>query len=138
MKALWSITSGLVVACAAPLAAIAQTFPHDAVAPSDEELRLRITGKTFHATLSGGGRWEVNYRPGGGFTGKTKFKPDGPEDDDEAGWTTQNGKLCRVDLEGATVCNEVRKQGSDLYVQRDDGQVVKIEPDAPAAPPQNR
>jgi hypothetical protein len=116
------------VACAAPLAAIAQTFPHDAVAPSDEELRLRITGKTFHATLSGGGRWEVNYRPGGGFTGKTKYQP-GKEDNDEAGWTTQNGKLCRVDLEGATVCNEVRVQGSDLYLQRDDGTVVKVEPD---------
>ena len=116
-------------ACAMPLAAIAQTFPHDSVPPSDEELRLRITGKTFHATLSGGDRWRVDYKPGGGFSSKTKFKADNSEYDDEAGWTTQKGKLCRVDLEGATVCNEVRIQGPDTYLQRDDGTVVKIEPD---------
>jgi hypothetical protein len=28
------------------------------------------------------------------------------------------------------VCNEVRIQGKDTYMQRDDGQIVKIEPDA--------
>jgi hypothetical protein len=129
MKALVSITLGI-LAVAPPLAALAQTFPLDSVPPSDQELRLRITGKTFHATLSGGDRWHVEYKPGGGFSSKTQYKSDNSEYDDEAGWTTQNGKICRVDLEGATVCNEVRIQGKDTYMQRDDGQIVKIEPDA--------
>ena len=128
MKAPWSATFAI-LACGVPLAAIAQTFPLDSVPPSDQELRLRITGKTFHATLTGGDRLHIEYKPGGGFSSKTRFKADDSEYDDEAGWTTQNGKICRVDLEGATVCNEVRIQGKDTYIQRDDGTVMKIEPD---------
>ena len=129
MRALW--TSLLVIAAAVlPMAVHGQTFPKDTTAPSADELKLRITGKSFHARLSGGGTWHVDYKPGGGMRMKTRNSLDGPEQlDEEGGWEVQDGRICRIDLKGATVCNEVRVSGNHLYMQRETGDVVEIDPD---------
>jgi hypothetical protein len=128
MKAHWpqllAVLAGLL-----PITAHAQTFPKDTVPPTAEELKLRITGKSFHAKLSGGGTWHVDYKPGGGFRMKTRNSLDGPEQiDEEGGWEVQDGRICRIDLKGATVCNEVRTADGHLYMLRD-GEVVEIDPD---------
>ena len=113
-----------------PATARAQTFPKDTVPPSADELKLRITGKSFHARLSGGGTWHVDYQPGGGFRMKTRNSLDGPEQvDEEGGWEAQDGRICRIDLKGATVCNDVRVSGNHIYMLRENGEVVQIDPD---------
>jgi hypothetical protein len=113
-----------------PATAHAQTFPKDTVPPTADELKLRITGKSFHAQLSGGGTWHVDYKPGGGFRMKTRNSLDGPEQvDEDGGWEARDGRICRIDLRGATVCNEVRVSGDHLYMLRENGEVVQIDPD---------
>jgi hypothetical protein len=129
MKAHWPLLLAVLAGLLAPTAR-AQTFPKDTVPPSAEELRLRITGKSFHARLSGGGTWHVDYKPGGGFHTKTRSSPEGPEPvDEEGGWEVQDGRICRIDLKGATVCNEVRVAGEHLYMQRENGEIVEVDPD---------
>jgi hypothetical protein len=119
-----------VFATLAPGTAYAQTFPKDSVPPSADELKLRITGKSFHARLSGGGTWHIDYKPGGGFMMKTRNSLDAPEHvDDEGGWEVHDGRICRIDLKGATICNEVRVAGSHVYMQSDNGEVMEIDPD---------
>src|SRR6478752_2716657 len=128
MKAHWPLLLA-VLAGLLPATARAQTFPKDTVQPSADELKLRITGKSFHARLSGGGTWHVDYKPGGGLRMKTRNSLDGREMvDEEGGWEVQDGRICRIDLKGATVCNEVRVEGEHLYMLRD-GEVVQISPE---------
>jgi hypothetical protein len=128
MKAHWPLLLA-VLAALLPAAACAQTFPKDTVPPTADELKLRITGKSFHARLSGGGTWHVDYKPGGGVRVKTRNSLEAPEQvDEEGGWDVQDGRICRIDLKGATVCNEVRMAGDRLYMMRD-GEVVEIDPD---------
>ena len=128
MKAHWPLLLA-VLAGLLPATARAQTFPKDTVPPTADELKLRITGKSFNARLSGGGTWHVDYKPGGGLRVKTRNSLSAPEQvDEEGGWEVQDGRICRIDLKGATVCNEVRVAGDHIYMLRD-GEVVEISPE---------
>ena len=61
---------------------------------------------------------------------KTRNSLDGPEVvDDEGGWEVQDGRICRINLKGATICNDVQVSGSHVYVKQDNGEIVEINPE---------
>lgn len=118
----------LPVALAALLAACASgpppasEFPAGAKAPSAAEVTALLKGKSFD--LSGPGGVRTDYAKEGNaitvyFSGRS----------DVGTWRAEDGRVCMENfraIQGA--CNDVRMIGSDIYVKRSNGQVVKLSP----------
>lgn len=118
----------LPLALAALLAACASgpppatDFPAGAKAPSAAEVTTLLRGKSFD--FSGPGGVRTDYAKEGNaitvyFSGRS----------DVGTWRTEDGRVCLENfrtIPGA--CNDVRMVGSDAYLKRSNGQVVKLIP----------
>ncbi len=118
----------LPVALAALLAACASgpppasEFPAGAKAPSAAEVTALLKGKSFD--LSGPGGVRTDYAKEGNaitvyFSGRS----------DVGTWRAEDGRVCMENFRAIRgACNDVRLIGSDIYVKRSNGQVVKLSP----------
>jgi hypothetical protein len=114
--------------CAAFLAGCASgpppatEFPSGAHAPTATEITSAFQGKSFN--FSGPGGIRTDYAKQGNavtvyFSGRS----------DVGTWRTEDGKVCLENfLALPSACNDVRMVGSETYLKRTNGQVVKLTP----------
>ena len=111
-------------AAAAPGVAGAPTeFPGDAQSISAADLARKVSGKVFSVDLQNGMRWRLDYKANGYLFVNVSngMATSGP-------WRAEDGRLCTHMRGGSASCNEVREQGQRLYVKRDNGDVIALNP----------
>jgi hypothetical protein len=98
-------------------------FPADAAALSAEALKRKITGKVFDVRLHDGTRWRLDYRGSGylfvNVSGGGSIS--GP-------WRAEESRICAQMRGSPESCNEVREQGPRIYLKRDNGDVIALDP----------
>ena len=117
------------VASPAPGAAPAGTpgapreFPADAQSVAASDLARKLAGKVFNVQLHDGMRWRLDYRANGYLfvNASNGGATSGP-------WRAEEGRLCTQMKGAAGSCNEVREQGQRLYLKRDNGDVIALDP----------
>ncbi len=103
--------------------ALGADFPADAQPLSADALARRVSGKTFDVQLQNGIRWRLDYKANGYLfvnvsTGQATSGP----------WRAEDGRLCSHMRGASASCNEVREQGQRLYVKRDNGELIVLNP----------
>lgn len=98
-------------------------FPADAQPLSAADLARKVSGKVFNVELQNGIRWRLDYKTNGYLFVNVSngMATSGP-------WRAEEGRLCTHMRGGSASCNEVREQGQRLYVKRDNGDVIALNP----------
>ena len=97
-------------------------FPPDAVPLSAEAVSKKVSGTTFDTQLYDGTRVRLEYKANGYlFLNAPGFANSGP-------WRAEESRICSQMKNAAASCNEVREQGKQLYVKRDNGEVIALTP----------
>lgn len=97
-------------------------FPPDAVPLSAEAVSKKVSGTTFDTQLHNGTRVRLEYKANGYlFLNAPSFANSGP-------WRAEEGRICSQMKNAAASCNEVRERGQQLYVKRDNGEVIALTP----------
>ena len=98
------------------------TFPAEAVSLSPAVLQETLAGKTYTVKMADGKDWRWQFNSNGYFF----FNSGGFSDTGK--WSTKESALCSEGKKIKASCNEVRQQGSDLFLKRDNGDVVTMTP----------
>ena len=99
-------------------------FPPGARAPSAAEAAGLLRGKSFNLTNPNGSSIRVDHAAdaSGGvaiyFSGRS----------DSGTWRTEDGRVCSELKTVPSACNDMRLAGKDIYIKRDNGQVVQLVP----------
>ena len=98
-------------------------FPADAQPVSADELARKLSGKVFNVELQNGMRWRLDYKANGYLFVNVSngAATSGP-------WRAENSRLCTHMRGSSASCNEVREQGQRLYLKRDNGDVIVLDP----------
>jgi hypothetical protein len=98
-------------------------FPADAQPLSADGVARKVSGKTFDVQLQNGSKWRLEYESNGYlfFNASGGFATSGP-------WRAEDGRICSHMRGAAASCNEVREQGQRLYLKRDNGDVIALNP----------
>jgi len=97
-------------------------FPPDAVPLSAEAVSKKVSGTTFDTQLHNGTRVRLEYKANGYlFVNAPGFANSGP-------WRAEESRVCSQMRNDAASCNEVRERGRQLYVKRDNGEVIALTP----------
>jgi len=114
-----------------PVAAAAATapagapseFPAEAQPVSASDLARKVSGRIFNVELHNGVRWRLDYKTNGYLFVNVSngAAVSGP-------WRAEDGRLCTHMRGGSASCNEVREQGQRLYLKRDNGEVIALNP----------
>ena len=94
-------------------------FPADAVPLTANALQESISGKLYLVKLADGRSWKWQFNSNGNFSLNTS---DGFSD--TGVWSVKESKLCTQGRRIDASCNEIRQQGTVLYLKRDNGTVV--------------
>ncbi|WP_296650777.1 hypothetical protein [Paraburkholderia sp.] len=96
-------------------------FPDGATTPAAGDVQQHISGKTFDIKLADSSTWHVQYDNSGGYDFKSSkgFA-------DHGDWKAEDGKICSKGSKMPYSCNEVRIKGDDLYLKRDNGEIVQF------------
>ncbi|CAB3804513.1 hypothetical protein LMG28688_05996 [Paraburkholderia caffeinitolerans] len=115
------LLAAMLLVPAATALAQGTAFPDDATTPNAATLQQRLTGKAFDIKLGDGSMWYVQYGDGGSFDFKSSkgFA-------DHGDWKAEDGKICSKGSKIPYSCNEVRMKGADLYLKRDNGEIVQF------------
>ena len=110
--------AGMAVAQTAPTA-----FPDGAAVLASDDLTKALADKVFHVQPASGAPWRLQYNANGyWYINVGTFADSGK-------WTVKDSTVCG---EGARQikpsCNELRAKDGTLYLKRDSGEVVKLEP----------
>ena len=106
----------------AQVPAIPREFPADAQSLTADDLRQRLSGKVFKVNTAAGAAWRLQYQAGGSFyINVGSFSDSGK-------WRTEESKLCSEPQKSPAACNEMRLVGDALYLKRDSGEIIKLEP----------
>lgn len=110
-----------------PLYALAQSpipteFPADAVPASADDLRGRISGKTYKVKLADGNTWRLEYKANGfAFINTSRGFHDTGK------WRVEDTKLCSDWQKAPGGCSETRVKGEAIYVKRSsNGEVIVL------------
>lgn len=97
-------------------------FPQDAAPLTQDALKQSLAGKVFSVKRASGPDWRWQFENNGYFfINVGHFKDTGK-------WSTKDGAMCSEGKQIKSGCNEVRALGTDLYLKRDNGEVVKMTP----------
>ena len=97
-------------------------FPPDAVPLSAEAVSKKVSGTVFDTQLSDGTRVRLEYKANGYlFVNAPGYANSGP-------WRAEDSRVCSQMKNAAASCNEVREQGKQLFVKRDNGEVIALNP----------
>jgi hypothetical protein len=98
-------------------------FPAEAQTLGADALAQRVSGRKFDVELPSGVRWRLEYKANGYLFVNTSTggAVSGP-------WRTEHGRLCSHMRGASPSCNEVREQGSRLYLKRDNGEMIVLNP----------
>lgn len=99
----------------------ANGFPADVTTPSAADIQQHLSGKAFDIKLGDGSAWHVQYDTSGNYDFKSSkgFA-------DHGDWQAQDGKVCSKGSKIPYSCNDVRMKGNDMYLKRDNGEVVEF------------
>jgi hypothetical protein len=98
-------------------------FPRDATPISAEALSRKISGKTFNSQISSGARLRLEYKANGYlFVNAPGYNVSGP-------WRAEESRICSQMRGSPASCNEVVERGPQLYLRRDNGEVMELNPD---------
>jgi hypothetical protein len=95
-------------------------FPEAATTISPEALAAAVTGKAFSVKPAQGSTWRWQFNANGyHYINVGSFSDSGK-------WSIKESSLCSEGRQIKFSCNEVRAVGTDLYLKRDSGEVVKL------------
>ena len=114
--------AALLGACATP-APLGKDFAPGARAPTASELRALLRGKSYQTPTVASGTIRVDYaadsdRLQAFYRGRS----------DSGTWRAEDGRICFQFQVLPSNCNEVRLLGSELYMKRSNGDVVRVTP----------
>jgi hypothetical protein len=119
----------VLLACALPVAAAAQTapfpteFPPGAVEMPPDDLKARLADKVFRVTRADGNHWRIQFKDNGYVFINTNngFADDGR-------WRVEGSKLCSDVRRGTSGCADARLVGEQIYLKRSvNGEIVRYE-----------
>jgi hypothetical protein len=119
----------LLLAAMVSVTAQAQTppatdFPADAQPIAAEALRERVSGKVFRVVVASGAVWRLQFQGGGQF-----FINVAPSNYSDSGkWRVEDSSLCFEPQKTKAGCNQARLVGDLVHFKRDNGEIVKLEP----------
>jgi hypothetical protein len=118
---LWVASVSAQAQASAPAAA--PDFPPDAKPLSADALRERLAGKVFHVALANGASWRLQYQSSGFFyiNVSTGYSDSGK-------WRVEDSKLCAEPQKTRAACNDARLVADLIYLKRDSGEIIKLEP----------
>lgn len=100
----------------------ATEFPSGARAPTAAEITSLLRGKSFNLANRDGSSTQANHGANDSviafFGGRS----------DSGTWRAEDGRVCYQFKVVPSACNDLRLVGSDAYLKRSNGQVVKLEP----------
>jgi hypothetical protein len=98
-------------------------FPADAQPLSADAVTRKVAGKTFDTQLRDGTRVRLEYKSNGYLfiNAAGGYANSGP-------WRAEDGRICSQMKGAAASCNEVREQGQRLFVRRDNGELIALDP----------
>ena len=97
-------------------------FPSDAQALTAEALQQRLSGKVFNVKTAAGATWRLQYQASGNFyINVGNFSDSGK-------WRVEGSQLCSEPQKTKAACNEMRLASDTLYLKRDSGEIIKLEP----------
>ena len=99
-------------------------FPADALPLTPSALQQMLAGKAYTSKLTDGSSWRWQFNSDGSFffnaeNFRGRFASAGK-------WSTKESTMCSEGREIPAGCNEIRQLGSDLFLQRKDGEVVRM------------
>ena len=97
-------------------------FPVDARIPTGSELTRELAGQVFDSEKVNGQAWHVRYDYFGNFVVSTNAGVQL-----SGGWSTRDGMLCSDGPKVDNRCYEVRIKGSDFYLKRGSGEIVRYQ-----------
>ncbi len=100
----------------------ATDFPAGARTPSAAEVAAALGGKSFNVP---GPRGMIRSDYAVQANGLAVFYPGGS---DTGTWRAEEGRICMAFKKLQSVCNDMRLAGSDIYMKRSNGDVVRMEP----------
>lgn len=103
------------------VAALAADFPAGSVPLTPDALSNAVAGKVFSVKASKGPVWRWQFTTNGAFAiAIGDFA-------DEGRWSTKGSSLCTEGKKIKFSCNEVRTLTTELYLLRDNGEIIKLE-----------
>ena len=100
----------------------ATEFPQESAPLTQDALKESLAGKVFSVKTASGPNWRWQLDANGNFfINVGDFKDSGK-------WSTKDSSICSEGRQIKASCNQVRALGSDLYLKRDNGEVVKMTP----------
>jgi hypothetical protein len=100
----------------------APDFPADAKPIAADMLKERLAGKVFRVATAGGAVWRWQFQSNGYFfINVGSFAESGK-------WRTEASAVCSEPQRSKASCNEMRLVGDGLQMKRDNGEIVKLEP----------
>ena len=100
-----------------------KAFPTEAEQLSATALQEIVGGKSFSFKFINGTYWTWNFNSNGYFNFRTS---DGFQDTGK--WNIKESTLCTDGRRINASCNEIRKQGAQLFFKRDNGDVIEMVP----------
>lgn len=96
-------------------------FPEGAAAVTPDALKDAVAGKVFAVKASRGPMWRWQFDANGVFfINIGSFSDSGK-------WSTKDSALCTEGRQIKASCNEVQTKDQELYLKRDNGEVVKLD-----------
>ncbi len=100
----------------------ATEFPDGTAVVAPDALKDAVADKVFAVKASKGPTWRWQFNANGFFyINIGNFSDSGK-------WTVKDSALCTEGKQIKASCNEVRARGAELYLKRDNGDVVRLEP----------
>ena len=97
-------------------------FPDGASPLSTEALTQALAGKLFAAQPVSGPPWRLQYKDDGYvYVNIGNFSDTGK-------WHAKDSSVCSEGRKFPRSCNEVRVKDGGLFLKRDSGEVIKLEP----------
>ncbi|WP_175716579.1 hypothetical protein [Burkholderia anthina] len=96
-------------------------FPEGSAAPGAPDIQQRLSGRTFDIRLADDTQCHVRYGNNGDYDFKSSqgFT-------DHGDWKAGDGRICSKGRKIPHACNDVRVKGDDLYLTRDNGEIIQF------------
>jgi hypothetical protein len=96
------------------------SFPDGSEILSQDNLKESLSDKVFAVNVSQGPAWRWEFKSNGyHYLNVGNFNDSGK-------WSTKGSTVCTEGRRIEASCNEVRVQAKELYLKRDNGEVVKL------------
>ena len=120
MKKLMPISAVAMVFSASVIAQTA-AYPEGAELLTQEALRTALAEKVFSISPAKGPTWRWQFNDNGYFFINVGHYSDTGK------WSTKESSVC-IESRKNSGCNEIRRKDNVLYLKRDSGEIVALEP----------